>query len=169
MDKVFHPSKFNIDAEELMQKAGYAGAITVLMHPNATFDNQEELDEVRKKLYSWGLFGEEKIYANKETMAKLTQPKENGVSGGTDSHNVYTKKLAIVDGIQLYADMFSITKKLEELEEKRKQNPKREDKEIADVSYIKYVPKYQNNMTPQDVMNKYKKITLAKKTEELEK
>ena len=166
LKNVKHPVKFNIDAVELIQKANFAGGITVLMHPNATFDSQEELDEVRNILYSNGLYGEEKIYSNIKTMNKLTQPVGYGVSGGSDSHNVYTKKLANVDGIELYANNFSITKKLEMLEEKRAQNPNRANKKIADVSYIKYEPRFIDDKTPTEVM---KDFELQKKTQEIEK
>ena len=170
LKNTMHCSKFNVDAVELIQKANFADAITVLMHPNATFNNQAELDEARNILFSNGLYGEEKIYADRKTMAKLTQPVENGVSGGTDSHN--SKPFAIVDGIFLKSDMFPITKKLEDLENKRAQNANRSAKKVADVSEFKFRVRYFNNLTPTQVMYNYnidKKKQVASKTEEVEK
>ena len=162
LDNTLRTGKFHVESQELIEKATLAGGITVLMHPNVTFDNQDELDEVRNMLYPLGLYGEEKIYADIATMNKLTQPAEKGVSGGTDSHVVYSKKLANVDGIELYADMFSITKKLEELEEQRAKNPNRTNKKIADVSYIKYQPRFVDHKTSEEIMKEY---NISKKNE----
>ena len=167
------PAYIRLQALDVLKTANETGAICILAHPHYSFKDQKTYNECSEALYKNGLAGEELVYGNKRAINGLNQlPLRGLITGGTDSHNIDSKKLGLVDGIQLHPHLFyDFISAVQKLDKKRQEERERTGiiKKVAVYNsdeikaiyneYDKYIyeKNYKSNINTEAIINDNKK------------